>query len=83
MIALSETICPLCSQPFPTAQLHQHIASEHPLWRHGTIKVIQAYHPGWIEEQGACESCWKSFREAGRVLNQLKGSRPQNTGGTY
>lgn len=71
----SESICPLCSQVFPREQIHEHSTSEHPLLRQRTIQVIQAYHPGWVEERGACEACWKSYRDAGRILNVLKEAR--------
>lgn len=80
MTALPDTICPLCSDALAPELLHDHIAVEHPPLRHGTIKVIQAYHPWWSEEHGACESCWKSYRDAGRVLHQLKSSKPQTAG---
>jgi hypothetical protein len=73
-----ESICPLCSQVFTREQLHQHIASESQRLRRSTIKVIQAYHPGWVEDDGACGSCWRSYRDAGRILNVMKSARPQN-----
>ena len=78
MNSYPESICPLCSQVFASELLYQHIASEHPRIRHSTIKVIQAYHPGWAEDHGACGPCWKSYREAGQVLSIIKGARPQN-----
>jgi len=40
--------------------------------REATIRVIQAYHKGWVAEHGACEPCWKSFRDAVCILNILK-----------
>ncbi len=40
--------------------------------RENTVRVIQAYHDGWSAEDGACEPCWKSFRDASRALNLLK-----------
>ncbi len=64
--------CPLCSEVFPAEQLHAHILSEHPRLRHSTIQVIQAYHPAWREDQGACGPCWRSYREAGRILSVLR-----------
>ena len=50
---------------------------EHPRVRETTITVIQAYHAGWTTEHGACEPCWKSFRDAARILRVLKQTRPQ------
>ena len=72
MIMFPEGICPLCSQVVGLDLLHQHIASESARVRERTISVIQAYHEGWLEEQGACEACWKSYRDAGRVLSIIK-----------
>jgi hypothetical protein len=79
MIPFPESICPLCSQVFLTAQLHDHIVSEHPQERNKTIKVIQAYHPGWAAEHGACEPCWRSFRNASSIIQMLQSSKPQRT----
>ncbi len=78
---LRQRICPLCSRVFPHEQLYDHINSEHPYSRRNTIAVIQAYHPAWMEDHGACERCWKSFRDAGQALDLLKGAqRPQRLG---
>ena len=74
---LSDGICPLCSQVFPIPELHTHIGSEHPRSKRNSIIVIQAYHKGWVEAHGACEACWKSFRDAGRIMDLLKQSQPQ------
>jgi hypothetical protein len=78
MISFPESICPLCSQFFARDLLHEHIASEHADLRQRTIKVIQAYHPSWVEQHGACEPCWRSYRDAGRILNIMKRAKPQN-----
>lgn len=72
MIFSPEGICPLCSHAVGSDLLHEHIASETPRVRERTISVIQAYHGRWLEEQGACGPCWKSYRDAGRVLSILK-----------
>lgn len=77
------TACPLCSRVLPHEQLYEHIASERARFRHSTIKVIQAYHPGWIEDQGACGRCWRSYRDASQIVNVLKGIRPQNAAGPW
>ncbi len=45
-----------------------------------TIQVIQAYHEGWSTEDGACEPCWRSFREAGRILHVLRQTKPKRPG---
>lgn len=78
MISILESICPLCSHVFASERLHQHIVTEHPRLRHSTIKVIQCYHPGWIEEHGACGPCWKSYRSAGQIINLMKNARPRH-----
>jgi len=80
MTSFTENHCPLCSEVFPSEQLHAHIASEHPLLRRSTIQVIRAYHPGWLEEQGACGPCWRSYREAGRILNVLREAKRRDGG---
>lgn len=72
-----EAICPLCSQIQDREHLRSHIQSEHARVQETTIKVIQAYHKSWVLEHGACEACWKSFRDAGRILVVLKQTRPQ------
>ncbi len=69
--------CPLCLQLCPRESLHRHIAAEHPRLRHSTIRVIQAYHPGWEEEYGACEACWRSYRQASRMFNLMRSARRQ------
>jgi hypothetical protein len=71
-------VCPLCSGIFPREQLHEAWAGEHPRLHQNTILVIQAYHPGWVPDQGACETCWKSYRDAGRILGVLRAGRPQS-----
>ena len=78
MISLPESICALCSNVFPRQKVDEQIASEHPHLRQSTIKVIQAYHPSWTEEQSVCAPCWSSYRDAGRILNIMKSTRPQN-----
>ena len=83
MNSIPDSICPLCSQVFPRELLREHINSEHSRLRHSTIKVIQAYHPGWVEDHGACEPCWRSYREASRMFNQMKIARPQNPAGSW
>jgi|ERR1039458_3578459 hypothetical protein len=83
MISIPESICPLCSQIFPRNLLYKHITSEHPRLRHSTIKVIQAYHPGWAEDHGACGPCWSSYRQASRMFNQMKSAKPQNAAGSW
>jgi hypothetical protein len=77
MNVLPYAICPLCSQVYPCQQLHSLISCEHPGVREKTIQVIRAYYAGWAAEHGACEPCWKSFRDAGGILSVLKQTRPQ------
>ncbi len=72
MNAYAEGICPLCSRVLPHERLRAHIAGEHARVRENTVQLIQAYHDGWSVEDGVCEACWKSFRDASRALNLLK-----------
>ncbi len=75
-VEYSEGICPLCSQFHEKERLHSHIKAEHLRVQEATIRVIQAYNKGWTVEHGACEPCWKSFRDAGRILIVLKQTNP-------
>ena len=74
-----EGICPLCSRVFACQLLHKHIASEYPRVRQSTIEVIQARHPGWVEDDGACEPCWRLYRDTARILDQMKSAKSQNS----
>ncbi len=77
MSTLLDGICPLCSRVYRQEQLHSHIAGEQPRVRERTIEVIQAYHKDWASEHGACEPCWRGFRDASCVLSILKQTKPQ------
>jgi hypothetical protein len=72
MSSLPNALCPLCSQVFAKEELYQHIISEHPRLRHGTIQVIQAYHPSWVQEQGACRRCWRNYSNASQQVELMK-----------
>jgi len=72
VLCFSDGVCPLCSEVFPLSLLHEHIQSEDARLRGSTVQVIQAYHGGWLEEHGACEPCWKSYRDAGQILSLMK-----------
>ena len=76
-----DSICPLCSEVLPRELLHEHIAVETVRTRERTVRVIESYHPGWLEIHGACPACWKSYREAGQVITILKSTRPQRAAG--
>ncbi len=78
--AFPEAICPLCSKVHLRERLYSHIEAEHERVRKKTIEVIKAYHEGWSAGDGACEPCWKSFRDAGRILNLLKQMKPKRPG---
>jgi hypothetical protein len=81
MISFPERICPLCSHVFANELLHNHITSEYPRVRQSTIEVIRAYHPGWVEDDGACGPCWRLYRNAGRILDQMRHAKSQNAPG--
>ncbi len=76
MDSIPEAICPLCSEVFPREDLYEALTAEAPRQREKTIRVIQTYHPGWVPDDGACPSCWKSHRDAGRILGKIQRSRP-------
>ena len=75
--AFPDAICPLCSQVYPRGGLQTHIAAEHARVREKTIEFIQAHCEGWLSEHGACEACWKSFRDASCRLSVMKLTKPQ------
>ncbi len=75
-----EGVCPLCSRVLPRDRLCSHIAAEHERVREKTIRIIRAYHEDWSVDEGACEPCWKSFREAGQILNLLRQTKPKRPG---
>lgn len=79
----SENTCPLCLQIHAVELLHRHIFAEDPRLRRRTVNVIQAYHSGWMEEHGACGSCWRSYRDAGQILDLIKRTRPQTDAGQW
>src|ERR1035437_7885583 len=83
MIPIPESICPLWSQVFPNDLLREHIDSEPPGLGQSTIKVVQGCHPGWVEAPGAGEPCWRSYREASRMFNQMKSAKPKNPPGSW
>jgi hypothetical protein len=83
MSSFPGSICPLCSQVFTRELLHDHITAEDLRLRENTIKVIQAYYPGWVQDHGACEPRWRSYRDAGRILNIMKCTRPQTAAGNW
>ena len=80
MSTFPDGICPLCSRVYTQEQLHNHIAGERPQVRERTIQVIQAYHKEWVRQHGACEPCWRSFRDAGCVLSVLRQTKPHSAG---
>ena len=81
MTEITDGICPLCSEVFPRESLREPIESEAAQMRERTVRVIQSYHRGWLEEHGACAACWKCYREAGQVVRILKTTRPQRVAG--
>jgi hypothetical protein len=70
-----ESICPLCERAVPQRQLYPYFELDPARSHHNTIEVIKAFHPDWVEEQGVCQDCWKSYSEASRVINSLRFQR--------
>ena len=65
-----ETSCPLCGRIVLHKDLYPHFNRD---WRYrGAIQVIKAYHPDWVEDQGVCFQCWRSYAEASRVIHSLR-----------
>ncbi len=70
--ALPESSCPLCGRIVPHNDLYPHFKRDWPVSYRGTIQVIKAYHPDWVEDQGVCLRCWRSYAEATRVIYSLR-----------
>ena len=83
MISFPEGICPLCSRVLAPELLRNHIVFEDPRMRQSTIQVIQAYHPSWVEDHGACEPCWRSYRDAVQMVAVMKSARRQTAAGCW
>ncbi len=69
-------ICPLCKESFPLSDLHDHMIAEQAEIRQYTVKMIQRRHPDWVEEDGACERCWKFYSGLGRFVNFFRRLMP-------
>jgi len=64
--------CPLCGRIFPQWRLHKHINSEAWRVRKEIIIQIQEEHPDWVDQDGACQRCWESYRGVVRVVRFMK-----------
>ena len=65
-------ICPLCEKAFQRAQLQVCITAEQPKTRRQIIQAIRDEYPSWVQESGACQRCWESFRGVVRVVSFMK-----------
>jgi hypothetical protein len=67
-----DSSCPLCGRIVPHKDLYPHFNGNSSVHYHGAIQVIKAYHPDWVEDQGVCFTCWRSYAEANRVIHLLR-----------
>lgn len=70
-------ICPLCARAIGGDEAFAEIGSEHMQLRPEIIRIIRAYHRGWLEEQGACLSCWKAYRASVQAMRLLRNNKHQ------
>ncbi len=68
--------CPVCERSVSHRELFLHFDQAHSYAVAKAIAVIKAFHPGWSEDDGVCQQCWRSYGEAGRVLHSLRSPRP-------
>jgi hypothetical protein len=71
-----EAICPLCEQITAHRELYCFYNLDLTGSYRATLEVIRAYHPDWIERDGICPRCWKSYADATRVIHTLRFRHP-------
>ncbi len=62
-------ICPLCHEA-AAADVSTHLAGEEEGFGEPAFAIIKELHPDWLEEHGACVSCWSFYAKLVRVLNE-------------
>jgi hypothetical protein len=67
-----ESSCPLCGRIVPHQDLYPHFNRDWSAGFLGAVQMIKAYHPDWVEDQGVCFHCWRSYAEASRVIHSLR-----------
>jgi len=65
---LTQDVCPLCHDAV-AADVSTHLAREDEGLAEPAFAIIKELHPGWLEEHGACVSCWSFYSNLVRVLN--------------
>ncbi len=65
---LAQDTCPLCHDA-ATADVATHLAREEEGFAQPAFAIIKTLHPDWLEEHGACVSCWNFYSNLIRVLN--------------
>ena len=65
---LAQDVCPLCHEA-AAADVSVHLACEDEGFGEPAFAMIKALHPDWLEEHGACVSCWQFYSNLVRVLN--------------
>jgi hypothetical protein len=65
---LAQDVCPLCHEA-AASDVSTHLAREAEGFSEPAFAMIKALHPYWLEEHGACVSCWSFYSNLVRVLN--------------
>jgi hypothetical protein len=65
---LAQDVCPLCHDA-AAADVSTHLAREEEGFGEPAFALIKVLHPDWLEEHGACVSCWSFYSNLVRVLN--------------
>ena len=83
----AQDVCPLCHEAAAT-DVSTHLAREEEGFSGPAFAIIKELHPDWLEEHGACVSCWSFYSNLVRVLNtagsfdarfQISGRKDQST----
>ena len=60
--------CPLCFKS-PAADVATHLNGDDEGIGEPTFAMIKVLHSGWLEEHGACATCWSFYQNLVRKLN--------------
>ncbi|MEA3209436.1 MAG: hypothetical protein QOE70_2493 [Chthoniobacter sp.] len=64
----TQDLCPLCHDAL-AADVATHLAREEEGFGTPAFAIIKELHPDWLEEHGACVSCWSFYSNLVHVLN--------------
>jgi hypothetical protein len=64
--------CPLCQGIDRVVEIPGRPLYEQDELRSLTMEMIKTLKPGWVEQDGLCEKCWRFYVDLGRALNFLR-----------